>query len=522
MHLNAYIIRDSLTEQATVSVLHSDRLRREITGISFFTEPREVNSKFITIITVDEYLSLGDKPPSGVYLCVGWKDSANVPGDSDAIFLTECKDVGSAYVLIRDLFERFETWERKLYHLVVSDAPLRELGECSLGFFKNPIAMYTASLRNIFGCEQDKDSRFMLFKKQDLENYLPDMDVDELRLDPEFIESVDATSPTIFSEEMWGYRILFYNIRFSGIYVARLMACETERPIQDGDYSLLEFLAGFVKMAMQRQNIIVHEHPVEFDSCVQKLIEHQPVNEDSLSAALSLLDWNVHDRFMCMAVGITVYDRAIHTTMNVCSRLESNMPSSVAIPLDDCILLIADMSAGKISCDDYLSNLSVILREGMLNAGASREFDDFVLTAEYLDQARTATSIGSRNDPMFWCYRYDDYALSDFVQRAIDGVKIDALIPTGLRRLMEYDLAQKRELTRTLRAYLENNCSPTHTARALFMQRATFVYQLKRIREITGFNLEKLDVRLLLLNVFAAIDETGHGAADDHGDTIRS
>ena len=76
---------------------------------------------------------------------------------------------------------------------------------------------------------------------------------------------------------------------------------------------------------------------------------------------------------------------------------------------------------------------------------------------------------------------------------------------------MDYDRAHNRQLVKALRVYLRENMHIANTTRALYLQRATFLYQLRRITEISELRLEDPEVRLELLIVFSILDKLGKG-----------
>ncbi|HHY96228.1 MAG TPA: PucR family transcriptional regulator [Firmicutes bacterium] len=58
-----------------------------------------------------------------------------------------------------------------------------------------------------------------------------------------------------------------------------------------------------------------------------------------------------------------------------------------------------------------------------------------------------------------------------------------------LGRVVDYDLQNHAELTRTLQAYLDNRCSVERAARALFVHKNSVLYRLRRIEQLTGLSL---------------------------------
>lgn len=67
-----------------------------------------------------------------------------------------------------------------------------------------------------------------------------------------------------------------------------------------------------------------------------------------------------------------------------------------------------------------------------------------------------------------------------------------------LGALVEHDRKSSSQLLKTLEAYFSAGGSPTEAAERLHLHRNTLLYRLKRIREITGLNLDDAETRLAL------------------------
>lgn len=127
----------------------------------------------------------------------------------------------------------------------------------------------------------------------------------------------------------------------------------------------------------------------------------------------------------------------------------------------------------------------------------------------YREQARYALQCGEKMDPTLWYYRYEHYEYHHLLENALGSASLESLYPIGLKRLLDYDREHGREYTQALMVYLEQNMSVTATIRELYIQKSTFIYQLKRIREISGINLEDKKVRILYLLIFQIMKEKG-------------
>lgn len=502
MKLNTYILKDYLDMPVEQAILHSDPLERNLEMISFY-ENQAINTSSIYIINGNDLSDLIKRGKTGTFLCIGRIDSSNIPSGMDVLMVSSEISIFSAYHKLQNVFQRFYNFEKDLYQLEETDAPLKLFGNCALPFLYNPITMYTPSHRMIFFSERDKEKQLQFFHEEEVNAFLPDEDIDVLKLDSEFISTIDSTKPEIFSEHMWGYQILYYNIRISDIYVARIMLCEIDRPLKESDACILMFLSEYVKRMMQKQNLTLNNHPQHFDPCIMKLLQREEIEPFQIQQALSEMQWNTDDRCFCALIRISSYDQAIHTESAVSCRLEATLPGTASLLLDDYILLIANLRQGKTTKEQVLMSLAYILREGLLKAGVSNEFDDFHNLADYYDQAHAALHIGSKLDETIWCYHYEQYALQYLLDRAAGEHSTRSLCPPGLIKLMEYDKKHQRSLTKALQVFLEQNMNIAKTIRILYLQRATFLYQLQRIREISELDLDDMKVRLELRIVFA-------------------
>ncbi|MDO5409132.1 MAG: helix-turn-helix domain-containing protein [Lachnospiraceae bacterium] len=511
MNLNVYLINDYIDLPVEKAVLHSSTLKRELSGISFYrTKDQKSPERENIIITSDILLKpLLEKDSQLCILCRGVPVDTAVPETADVIFVSEEYEEMEIYEKLQQLFKRFYQWEMQMGKMVMNGASMQAMGNIAMEFLYNPIALYTVNHQLIFYSERKKEGRFQMFHEEYLNTYLPDSEIDNLKLNEEFRETMEKEDPDIFSDRTWGYRILYYNVRISGLYVARVMALEIDRPLKDSDACLLVFLAEHLKQLMQKQNIVVNRHPEQFDTCINMLLARQKVDAEQLASVMSKLKWKIEDEYFCSVIKISSYDRAICSVPNLCIRLEENIKGGCAVLLADEILLLVNLRVGNATREESLMALAYILREGLLKAGVSNCFRSMAVLSDYYEQAKNALRIGEVQNETLWCYRYESYSLQHKLERLAGEYSIRSLCPQGLLKLMEYDLKNNRNYSYALKIYLEQNMSIAKTIRILYLQRATFLYQLRRIGEISGLKLEDYRVRLELLIVFELMEERG-------------
>lgn len=121
--------------------------------------------------------------------------------------------------------------------------------------------------------------------------------------------------------------------------------------------------------------------------------------------------------------------------------------------------------------------------------GVSRECSSYLNYTDAYQQALSAIEIGERtNHGSGVCY-YEKLSLGRIVAGFPD--KILPILKEGIiDRLMA---AQEQELLHTLQVYFDNNTSVINTANELFIHRNTLQYRFKQIKQITGYDIRKVD-----------------------------
>jgi carbohydrate diacid regulator len=110
--------------------------------------------------------------------------------------------------------------------------------------------------------------------------------------------------------------------------------------------------------------------------------------------------------------------------------------------------------------------------------------------------ARTAARIGRARQPRQSRFSYYDQALPVLLSGLGSGWQA-AQLKLPLARLQAQDKG-KQLLRRTLEAWFAHDGHPAATAEALHIHRNTLDYRLRRVGEITGLDLGRLEDRLLL------------------------
>lgn len=508
MKLNMYIIAEYLSLPVTKTILHGSLSGRMLDTIGFFHEKYVNKPSLITLINEPQLPAAA--AAGGSFLCAADNVPEDVPDNCDIIFTAGTYGILELYAALNDLFQEFSRLEETLYRLAAENAPFRDFGEAILPYLYNPISLFTASHRNLLNCEREKEEQYRYFADNIENQYLPDEDIQLMKFHPAFIETLTATEPEIFPEDLWGYRILYHNIRIANLYVARAMIYEIDRRLQKSDWALLEFWSQFLYYKIKNTSSPEQpSHPKDFDLLMMKLLNHELVDDKFLMEVLEEYNWKTEDYYLSIVLAPGYYDNLTNTRQSLCANLEILFPGSAALLLDDGIVHIVNLGSDDQLPGHISEKLPLFLRNNILKAGISNPCKGIMNLSDIYRQAEIALKIGSQENPTHWSYYYEQYALAAMLHRVYGGFSLGSLCPVGLLKLIQYDIDHKRSFTESLRVYLENDRNIARTVRVLFIQRSTFLYQLRRICEISGLNLKDAHTRLQLLICFELLKKNG-------------
>ena len=100
----------------------------------------------------------------------------------------------------------------------------------------------------------------------------------------------------------------------------------------------------------------------------------------------------------------------------------------------------------------------------------------------------------------------DDVALQIADHSIAESLSVLTFCPKGLLAIIHHDNTHHSEIYRTLRVYVEQNCSPSRSAKLLFIQRSTFLYRLRKAQELLGLDMADPEVQVRLRLSFRLLD----------------
>ena len=108
---------------------------------------------------------------------------------------------------------------------------------------------------------------------------LPSDAINTLISDAEYNHAIETTEPAIYSGALYGFRLLFYNIRVNGVFVARICVDEVVSPLTDRDFALIKILGHYLGKGLAAERVYSFSRPKDMDNILHSLLSHRLIPE---------------------------------------------------------------------------------------------------------------------------------------------------------------------------------------------------------------------------------------------------
>ena len=433
-------------------------------------------------------------------------EPVDVEGKKNRIYLTGNMSLLAAFSKVQNLFFYYQEWEEELYKALMNNAGIRELCALSSGIFDNMIQVYDRNLFLLASANESKGSQEWEYDKDTGKRILSMDTINDFKLDKKFKETMTTKGIQIYEGSSLTARVLYINFWEEGQYEGRLCISEMNRKFTKTDKAMASYLARNIKGALRWQNYFPQQKSRILESMFLKLLDEKIVDENVFSRRLREYEWGREDEYFCIWIKMDERDFEISSGEVTCHKLEMQFPSAFAFIYKDGILMLVNITKLDTGIHDFYSSFAMFLREGLFKAGISRISKDFFQIREYYEQGAIAFEVGQKVDPMFWYYKFEDYAVSYLLAKGMKGFPARIFCPEGLMRILEYDEAHQTELSCTLRTYLECNMNIAHASEKLFIHRSTFLYRIERIFKISGMDIQNQEMRFWILVSYHLLD----------------
>lgn len=186
-------------------------------------------------------------------------------------------------------------------------------------------------------------------------------------------------------------------------------------------------------------------------------------------------------------------------------RFTSALSDSISFPYRNSVFLVHYDDDPAAHSHDALEHLRPLLEKYHLIAGVSNPITSLAKLRDAGYQANNALFLGSRysQDAILF---YKDFSIDHMIRLCLSQEEISSFIAPEIIALIDYCSDNNVGFLNTLRVYIENNCSKSATAKALYTHINTLKYQLERIETIMGISIKENNNPFRLMLSFKLLD----------------
>lgn len=417
------------------------------------------------------------------------------------ITVSEQADFYQTFNALQGIYNSYDAWEQGMNDVIGEDGGINKLLDLSETIFGSPLfaldanfkllgASHLASNLEAIPSSASDEGRLLSLSAFDQFLELHDLSMDER--EPMALNLLDQS-------------ILSMNLFENDIYQGCLIVQYGARTYRPSDKLLIEFLGKRLLIAMHRLSEETPEGPGSLRKAVQSLVEERPLDAFGREVIDSA---NNGDRYVCMRMKLSNQLEQLPLGY-VRNAIERAFPHSIVFEHHrNSVVAVIDIDAAH--DDDYLAYVSkgieAFTGSMEMKAGLSTPHNNLIDVRALFLQADAALDMGMLFAPNESLYAFEKYALRRMAIDAVGDMRLDLLLPEGLRKLVEHDRNSATSYVDTLRAYLDNNLSIAKTANQLFIHRSTMIERLNRIRRDLQVDLEDPDKQLYVRLLLKAMD----------------
>lgn len=504
--LNLQIISDDLSERFSDISIRASSDPQCLCGVRVFQMGKALFSKYIYLLPASQVTKAVRYYDHASFLIAGEADLSCFSDTVHILSVGDESDFSEILNLVQQTFEKYQTWDKCLQNALQSPDPIEEMLEASLDIFNNPIFAHDTNFyilscpRSVSGMSKwERDPRTGRLM-------VPLSLIQDFRLDLEYLRTLSAKGPSIYSEDMRGYRILFFNLWVDKNYMGRLCVNELQSLILPSHFLAMDHLGSFIELCLRRHTLFRLNMGNDIRQFFADYLDGKITEESQIQNSIHFLNWNLHDRYLCLRLESEHQNEQMHSSMATLGHIEAQIPDGCAFIYHQGIVVAVNLSYDNSTVTDIISALAIILREGLYKLGSSIVINDFMQFPQAYLQTVAALRIGKKSGSMIWCYRFEDYILDYALEQSTSQISPELLCHQSLSVLKKYDEENNTEFLRTLEVYLTLERNALQTANALFIHRSTLFYRLERIQKLTKLNLDNPKERLVLLMSFSMMN----------------
>lgn len=418
--------------------------------------------------------------------------------DSEYIFITEQNSLFHFINRIESIFLSWQEWEKSMSALCSSAASMQSILDLAYEKIQTPMCMLDINHR-VLAINKQVETNDILYNAM-LNGYGYPC-VDMIRSSNPTLQELDQYTVKEVINTVSHHRLRVSTIRTKGKSVCYIGLHKSDtQPFPDYLLELFDLLIGFLEQRaalLTPQELAVRSSL--FEQFMIDIIQNVPMEDEILYRSLDYFQYKQWDSYQLYVLTFTGQvlrpESELSELMNL---IEKSLPNMKCFHLEQYIGILSREETAHDRA--YLKNL---LKAYAVRYAVSNHFDDI----SELRKVWTQMMYMMEHWPDRRCreIRYDEFLMSHCITLFKELFPCETMYHPAFHTLEQYDLENHTEYLLTLARYLQNKCSISATADALFIHRNSLQYRIKKIEEILDFKISTSKEReqMLFASFFA-------------------
>lgn len=399
-------------------------------------------------------------------------------------------DIMGVFNAVQRILSKLFSWGQRMQELATMGNRVADMVEISIPVFENRITVTDYDMNVLAHCQLDENGEERLIAMSDLYERVP---TEKASLfSKRFTHFMRNREPFFFEEKGRGDNYCI-NLYLGDSYVGCCALQEDLRPLRTSDLELFQLFANFIRQALAVQSQMPNGQLVTLKTIINQLLNYYPVSSVDMHRSLELTALNLGAEDLSEHKWCCVVIQSANRGKNLpegylCSTVEGVLPNAVAVAFNETIVAYCLIKKGERRLDAVCDPLEAYLKDMNFKAGISRTFQDFFQARDFYRQALCAITAGRKADPANAWYLFGDYVLDYMLSNCCGDFEPEMIIAPELMRLNNLSV-KGVDYIETLKAFLDNDCNASQTAKAMYLHRSTLVQRIDRIREVVDLDL---------------------------------
>jgi sugar diacid utilization regulator len=434
-------------------------------------------------------------------------DSLLCRTDLNLALLPETTELKEIFMRLQSVFldsSRIISGMGVLLDALLEDKGLQQLAEAAVRVFRMSVLISDKSYKILAWASNGKDTSTIV-ELDTRSGYIADTLVQEIqnrRID-DLIRK--AGKPTLIVSSR-GIEYLVASVVVHDVEVAHVSLITGGLPVGAVEKELLRRFSQIIANELQKNNFFIVNRGSLHASFLADLFENKINSLIDARKRLSIFGFSLKKCQQTLSISIRDHIAPDLKLQTVLGQLRKLIPDSIhMIYQGELVFLISRSSAAGLSSDEEAA-LAAFLAGQKLNAGLSNRFTDILDTRRHFSQARKAAELGQKYDGGKVLHKYDELIVSHIAELCESRVNLLDLCHPALLQLRLLDRQHGTTLYPTLQTYLRLARNPAKTSAELTVHRNTLFYRVRKIRQLTGIDIEDGDELMQLALSFKLLD----------------